>query len=227
VLHPLGGRPLVSYAIAAAAAVAGRPPVLVVGHGAEAVRAALGDSVSYVEQAEQLGTGHAVQQAAAALTGASDLVLVTYGDMPLLTVATLHALVAAQRANPGPFTLLSVEAPALRDFGRIVRGPDGELAAIVEAAQATPAQYALTEVNVGAYCFNAGWLWANLPRLPLSPKGEYYLTDLAGLAVAAGERVAVVRTADATEAIGINTRVQLAEAEAALRRRVNDTGWPA
>ncbi len=235
VLHPLGGRPLVTYAIAAAAAVTGRPPVLVVGHGAEAVRAALGDSVTYVEQAEQLGTGHAVlqaaaAQAAAALKGASGLVLVTYGDMPLLTVATLHALVAAQRANPGPFTLLSVEAPfnaglgapALRDFGREVRAADAELAAIVEAAQATPAQYALTEVNVGAYCFRADWLWANLPRLPLSPKGEYYLTDLVGLAVAAGERVAVVTTPDATEAIGINTRVQLAEAEAALRRRVND-----
>jgi len=221
VLHPLGGRPLVSYAIEAAQAVSGRPPVLVVGHGAEAVRAALGDRVRYVEQAEQLGTGHAVAQAAAALRGEAGLVLVTYADMPLLTVATLHALVAEQRANPGPFTLLSVNAPALRDFGRVVRAATGELQAVVEAAQSTPEQLALTEVNVGAYCFRAEWLWATLPRLPLSPTGEYFLTDLVGLAVAAGERVAVVTTPDADEALGINTRVQLAEAEAALRRRVN------
>ncbi len=221
VLHPLGGRPLVTYAVAAAAAVTSRPPVLVVGHGAEAVRAALGAAVTYVEQAEQLGTGHAAAQAAAALQDVSGLVLVTYADMPLITVATLEALITTQRANPGPFTLLSVVAPDLRDFGRVVRNASGELAAVVEVAQATPEQYALTEVNVGAYCFRADWLWANLPRLPLSPKGEYYLTDLVGLAVAAGERVAVVTTPDAAEAIGINTRGQLAEAEAALRRRVN------
>ncbi len=223
VLHPLGGRPLVSYAVETAQAVTGRPPVLVVGHGAEAVRAALGERARYAEQAEQLGTGHAVAQAAAAL-GEAWMVLVTYADMPLITVATLRALATAQLANPGPFTLLSVVSPALRDFGRVVRDARGELLAVVEAAQATPEQLALTEVNVGAYCFQADWLWRTLPRLPLSPKGEYYLTDLVGLAVAAGERVGVVTTADADEALGINTRVQLAEAEAALRRRVN-THW--
>ena len=224
VLHPLAGRPLVTYPVAAATAVTGRPPVLVVGHGSAAVRAALGSSAVYVEQAEQLGTGHATQQAAAALRAAGGLVLVTYGDMPLLQAATLQALVETQRANPGPFTLLSVVAPHLRDFGRIVRDAAGELVAVVEAHQATPAEYALTEVNVGAYCFRADWLWAHLPQLPLSPKGEYYLTDLVGLAVAAGERVAVVPTADLAETIGINNRVQLAEAETALRRRINE-GW--
>ncbi|MCC7358234.1 MAG: bifunctional UDP-N-acetylglucosamine diphosphorylase/glucosamine-1-phosphate N-acetyltransferase GlmU [Anaerolineales bacterium] len=223
-LHPLGGRPLVTYAVAAAAAVSGRPPVLVVGHGGDAVRAALGAAAVYVEQAAPLGTGHAAQQAAAALRGAAELVLVTYGDMPLLTAVTLQALVAVQRANPGPFSLLSVDAPPLRDFGRIVRDAAGELLAVVEAHQATAAEYALTEVNVGAYCFRGGWLWEHLPRLPLSPKGEYYLTDLVGLAVAAGERVAVVQTDDPAEAIGINNRAQLAEAEAALRRRTN-THW--
>jgi bifunctional UDP-N-acetylglucosamine pyrophosphorylase/glucosamine-1-phosphate N-acetyltransferase len=104
----------------------------------------------------------------------------------------------------------------------VVRGADGELLAVVEAAQATPEQLRLSEVNVGAYCFDAEWLWETLPRLPLSPKGEYYLTDTVAAAVAAGRRVAVVTTGDEVEAIGVNNRAQLAEAEAALRRRINE-----
>jgi len=224
VLHPLGGRPMVTHAVATAEALTGRRPVLVVAPGAEAVRAALGERVVFVEQPQALGTGHAVQQAAPVLAGQADLVLVTYADMPLLRGETLRALVEAQRANAGPLTLLTVVSPRLRDFGRIVRGADGELQAIVEVAQATPEQLRLQEVNVGAYCARADWLWETLPRLPLSPKGEYYLTDAVAAAVGAGQRVGTVTTEDEAEAIGVNNRVQLAEAEAALRRRINE-GW--
>lgn len=222
VLHKLGGHPLVEYPLNAARALTGAAPVLVVGVGAEAVQAAFGDRARYVVQAEQLGTGHAVAQARAALEGQCEAVLVTYADMPLLREATLRALVEAQAANPGPFTLLSTHSHGLRDFGRVVRSAQGQVAAVVEAVQATPEEYALTEVNVGAYCFEATWLWAALPRLPLSPKGEYYLTDLVALAIAEGGRVGSVTTADESEAIGINTRAQLAVAEAALRRRINE-----
>ncbi|MGH2521558.1 MAG: bifunctional UDP-N-acetylglucosamine diphosphorylase/glucosamine-1-phosphate N-acetyltransferase GlmU [Anaerolineales bacterium] len=223
VLHPLGGQPLVRYAVDAALAVAGDvSPVLVIGHGAEAVREALGQGVTYVIQAEQLGTGHAVQQAEAALNGRSDHVLVTYGDMPLLRGETLKALAETQARNPGPLTLLTVVAPHLRDFGRIVRDAEGRVSAIVEAAQATPEQLQIGEMNVGAYCFRADWLWANLPELPLSPKGEYYLTDIIARAVAEGGAVATVPLEDEAEVIGVNTRAQLARAEAALRRRVNE-----
>jgi bifunctional UDP-N-acetylglucosamine pyrophosphorylase/glucosamine-1-phosphate N-acetyltransferase len=221
VLHLLAGHPMVEYPLNAAQAVTGAAPVLVVGVGADAVMAAFSERARYVLQAEQLGTAHAVAQAQAALEGTCDNVLVTYADMPLLREATLRALTEAQAANPGPFTLLSVHSAGLRDFGRVVRDAEGRVAAVVEAIQATPEQYALTEVNVGAYCFEAAWLWAALPRLPLSPKGEYYLTDLVALAVAEGGRVGSVTTADETEAIGINTRVQLAAAEAALRQRIN------
>ena len=222
VLHRLGGHPLVSYALNAAQALTGGPPVLVVGVGAEAVQAAVGDRARYALQAEQLGTAHAVAQARPLLEGQCTAVLVTYADMPLLRAATLRALVEAQAANPGPLTLLSTRSHGLRDFGRVLRDAEGHVCGVVEAIQATPEQYALSEVNVGAYCFDAAWLWAALPRLPLSPKGEYYLTDLVGLAVAEGGRVGSVTTDDETEAIGINTRVQLAEAEAALRRRINE-----
>ena len=222
VLHPLGGHPMVEYPLNAARALTGAPPVLVVGVGAEAVQATFGERARYVHQAEQLGTAHAVAQARPLLEGQCDAVLVTYADMPLLREATLRALVEAQGANPGPLTLLSTHSQGLRDFGRVLRDAGGHVSGVVEAIQATPEQYAGTEVNVGAYCFDAAWLWAALPRLPVSPKGEYYLTDLVALAVGEGGRVGSVTTADEAEAIGINTRVQLAAAEAALRRRINE-----
>jgi bifunctional UDP-N-acetylglucosamine pyrophosphorylase/glucosamine-1-phosphate N-acetyltransferase len=196
--------------------------VLVVAPAAEAVRAALGERAVYATQAEPLGTAHAVQQATPALQDRAALVLITYADMPLIRVETLRALVETQRANTGPLTLLSVHSPRRRDFGRVVRTAEGELLAVVEAAQATPEQLRLDEVNVGAYCCDAAWLWPALARLPVSPKGEYYLTDVVGAAVAAGQRVATVTTPDEAEAIGVNNRVQLAEAEAALRARINE-----
>ncbi|MEP7357823.1 MAG: bifunctional UDP-N-acetylglucosamine diphosphorylase/glucosamine-1-phosphate N-acetyltransferase GlmU, partial [Anaerolineales bacterium] len=194
-----------------------------VGPDSEAVRAALGARARYAVQSRPLGTADAVRAAASTLMGAASDVLVTYADMPLLRVETLRALAAAQAANAGPMTLLSLRSPNRPDFGRVVRDPAGRLLAVVEAAQATPQQLALTEVNVGAYCFNAYWLWDALARLKVSPKGEYYLTDLVALAVATGGAAAVT-TEDEDEVIGINNRAQLAEAETALRRRIN-THW--
>ncbi len=226
VLHRLAGRPLVLHALDAAAAVTGGRPVLVVGHGAEAVRAAVGERATYVVQAEQLGTGHAVLQGRAALVGQADDVLVSYGDMPLLRSETLQALIERRRETGAAVVLLTIDAPELVDFGRVLRAPEGGVTAIVEFAQATPEQRALPERNVGAYCFDAAWLWAALPRLPLSPKGEYYLTDAIALAVTDGRRVEAVKTDDPAETIGINTRAQLAQAEAALRERIN-TDWMA
>src|SRR6185436_12697273 len=153
VLHRLAGRPLIEYALEAAEVVTKSKPVLVIGHGAEAVRAALGERANYVTQAEQLGTGHAVQQAEAVLKNKSDLVLVTYGDMPLLRAETLQALIEAQTRNAGPLTMLTINSEKLKDFGRVVRDPNGNVHGIVEVAQATPEQKRITELNVGAYCF--------------------------------------------------------------------------
>lgn len=226
VLHALSGRPFIEYALEAAFEAAKTTPVLVVGHGADDVRAAIGDRAVYVEQAEQLGTGHATLQGRALLEGKADDVLVTYGDMPLLRAETLAALVSQRRAAGAAIALLTIDAPQLTDFGRVVRSTDGGVTGVVEVAQATPEQLALAERNVGAYCFDGAWLWGALARLPLSPKGEYYLTDAVALAVADGRRVEAVKTFDAAETIGINTRAQLAQAEAALRERVN-AGWMA
>lgn len=221
VLHPLLGRPLLHYAIEAHLEVTGARPVIVIGHGADEIRQAAGDRADFVIQEPQLGTGHAVRQAEAQLRGRSDLVLVTYADMPLLTPETLRRLIEAHQAHSGPITMLTVVASDPRGFGRVVRDEHGQVKAIVEEAQATPEQLEIRELNASAYCFSAGWLWDALSRIQLSPKGEYYLTDLVEIAVGDGLPVQALQAEDISETIGINTRVHLAEAEALLRQRIN------
>ncbi len=221
ILHPISGKPMVWHALQAARVVSEETPVMVVGHGADGVREAIGDAVRFVVQAERLGTGHAVQQAESTLKGNTDLVLVSQSDMPLLTGESLSKLVKTQKANSGPMSMLTVIDDDPRGFGRIVRGDDGGVRAIVEEADATEAQKAIKELNVGAYCFDADWLWDALSRIPLSAKGEYYLTDTVGLTVEAGMRVEAIILDDAVEAIGVNTRIHLSEAEAGMRARVN------
>lgn len=221
VLHPLCGRPLIFYALEAARQATSAPPVVIIGHGAEQVRATVGERARFAIQEPPLGTAHAVLQAEPLLRAEAEFVLVTYADMPLLRAETLSQLVERQKQNPGPLTLLTVISPEARGFGRILRDAQGNVQGIVEEALATPEQRAIRELNVGAYCFRADWLWEALKRVPLSPKGEYFLTDTVGLAVADGLSVATVLLEDLEETIGINTRVHLAEAELAMRRRIN------
>ena len=221
VLHPILGRPMAWYALEAARQATQSQPVLVVGHGGEAVRQALGEAAQYAIQEPQLGTAHALMQAESLLRGKADAVLVTYADMPLVTAATLHRLLQMHQAQPGPITMLTVLADDPRGFGRIVRSANGGVQAIVEEAQATLEQLSIRELNPGIYCFQADWLWEALPRIPLSPKGEYYLTDLVGLAVAERLPVQAIMAENASEMLGINTRLHLAEATAALRQRTN------
>ncbi len=221
VLHPVVGQPMVFYALQAVADATTEKPVLVVGHGAESVKRMVGEAAHFVLQEQQLGTGHAVIQAGPMLKDKTDLVVVTYADMPLLQGSTLSRLVDAQHANPGPLTLLTVMADDPRGFGRVIRKTDGTVQAVVEEAQATPEQLTVRELNVGAYCFSSEWLWDALSRLQVSPKGEYYLTDTVGLAVRAGLPVQAIVLEDPLEAIGINTRIHLAEADLAMRTRIN------
>jgi bifunctional UDP-N-acetylglucosamine pyrophosphorylase/glucosamine-1-phosphate N-acetyltransferase len=130
--------------------------------------------------------------------------------------------VETQRLNSGPFSLLTVYADDPRGFGRIIRKPDGTVAAIVEEIVATPEQQMIKELNPGAYCFNAEWLWSALKRIEKNPvKGEYYLTDVVEIAVKDDLPVQAVVHDDFMETIGINTRVHLSEAEAAMRKRIN------
>jgi bifunctional UDP-N-acetylglucosamine pyrophosphorylase/glucosamine-1-phosphate N-acetyltransferase len=142
-------------------------------------------------------------------------------DMPLLTTETLQELIQAQREHSGPITMLTILTDDSRGFGRVVRDAEGDVQVIVEEAHATPEQLAIREMNAGVYCFTVDWLWDALPRIPLSPKGEYYLTDLVGIAVQDGMAVQALTSEHITEAIGINTRHHLAEAGALLQQRIN------
>ncbi len=174
-------------------------------------------------QERPLGTGDAVRAARAALEGSAGDVLVLNGDVPALTGETLRALVEEHRAAGAAATVLSFEPADARAYGRVVRGGDGRLARIVEAADASPEELALGEVNSGIYAFRAQKLWPALERLePHNAQGELYLTDTLGLLVGDGETCAVQLAADPVEVEGINTRVELAAAAAALRDRINE-----
>ncbi len=222
VLHPLCGKPMLWHVMEALKSAATETPVVVVGHGADKVKEYLEGSAECVLQEPQLGTGHAAIQAESLLRGKTDLVIVTYADMPLLRGETFSRLLETQRLNPGPFSLVTVIADDPRGFGRIVRNSDGTVSAIVEEYVATQEQKQIKELNVGAYCFKADWLWDALHRIPKNPKkGEYYLTDVVELAVKDNLPVQAVLHEDFIETIGINTRVHLAEAETAMRMRIN------
>jgi bifunctional UDP-N-acetylglucosamine pyrophosphorylase/glucosamine-1-phosphate N-acetyltransferase len=221
VLHPLAGKPMVQYAVETAAELAPGKPLLVVGNGAGQVRRAVGDQAIYVEQREQLGTGHALLQARPLLEGQSEMITVWYADMPLLYADTLRRLTELQADGKGPITMLTVEADDPMGFGRILRDEAGQVVGIVEEAVATEEQKAIKELNCGVYCFDGAWLWPHLTQLPLSPKGEYYLTDIVAMAVAEGQSVEALKISDVTEVLGINDRTHLAQAEAAMRQRIN------
>lgn len=224
VLHRVGGLPMISWSVRAAQLVGAEPIVLVVGNGANQVRNLVGDQAQYVVQEQRLGTGHATLQARKLLLGQTDEVLVLYGDMPCLRVETLQHLVSLQRSRKPALTMISVLADDSMGFGRVVRNESGQVRAIVEEAVATPEILALKELNCGVYCFDADFLWQYILHIPVTPpKGEYYLTDMVGLAVAQNLPVEVLTIEDVTEVQGINTRIQLAHSEQILRHRINET----
>jgi bifunctional UDP-N-acetylglucosamine pyrophosphorylase / glucosamine-1-phosphate N-acetyltransferase len=217
-LHPLLGRRVVDWVIDAARELRPDPLVVVVAPGHQDAFT----GVSVVVQESPLGTGDAVRAAREALGGAAEL-LVLSGDHPLLTGRALDELVAAHRSAGTAATVLSFEPPDPRSYGRVLRDVAGRLRAIVEAADASEEELALGEVNSSLYVFDAERLWPALDRLePHNAQGELYLTDVVRELVEAGEEVAVHRAADAAEIEGVNTRVELAAAAAALRDRINE-----
>ncbi|MGB8643965.1 MAG: bifunctional UDP-N-acetylglucosamine diphosphorylase/glucosamine-1-phosphate N-acetyltransferase GlmU [Anaerolineae bacterium] len=223
VLHPVAGKPMVSYSVDVAQALGAHRFVLVVGHRSEQIRTVVGATAEFVEQIEQKGTGHAVLQAREALRGQSETVMVLYGDMPLLRTETLQRLYDRQQATNACITMLTVMADDPMGFGRIVRESDGSVVKIIEESEATPAQLAIKELNCGIYCFNADWLWEHLLRLrPAPKKQEYFLTDLVQMAANEQALIETETLRDRSEVIGINTRVHLAEAEAIMRNRIRE-----
>lgn len=234
-LHQVAGLPLLAHVLNAIddipnspaftplqSSLLGHRPVAVVGYGAEHVAASFGERCLYALQSEQLGTGHAVlmaQEEVDALQPLPDIVLVCYGDTPLVTGEVLARMLAEHVANQATVTFLTGIAELPSDYGRVVRDAEGRVREIVEVKRASEEQKQIREVNSGVYCFERAWLWSTLATLPRNPAGEYYLTDLIGIAGSQECTIATV-VGSLDETIGINNRVQLAELEQLLRWRI-------
>ena len=194
---------------------------VVVGPDADAVRSALDDQVEYVVQPEPLGSGHAVAQAEEAARGAEQ-VLVLNGDVPLITAETLVRLAQTHETQRADLSFLTAQMAEGGAYGRVRRDEAGRVTAVVEPPEHDEAPDGPTEINAGQYCFRAGWLWPQLADIPRSSNGEYYLTSLISTAVQAGSALLPVQAGHPDEVRGVNDRAQLAEAEALMRRRINE-----
>jgi bifunctional UDP-N-acetylglucosamine pyrophosphorylase/glucosamine-1-phosphate N-acetyltransferase len=223
VLHELGGRPLAWYPVKAALEVGAAPVVVVVGHQAEAVEAALaaalsGEALRFAVQAEQLGTANAVLAARGGLRGWKGPIAIVSGDTPLLEADTLRRVVVARSRARAPlaFATMTLEAP--RGYGRVLRDAAGRPARVVEEKDASAEERALREVNAGLYCADAEFLWKALARVgKRNAQREFYLPDLVEIAARKGRAVAV--PVNPAEASGVNDREELARAAKVLLRR--------
>ncbi|MBZ5794851.1 bifunctional UDP-N-acetylglucosamine diphosphorylase/glucosamine-1-phosphate N-acetyltransferase GlmU [Burkholderia contaminans] len=221
VLHPLAGRPLLSHVIDTARTLQPSRLVVVVGHGAEQVQAAVGaPDVQFAVQAEQLGTGHAVRQALPLLDPAQPT-LVLYGDVPLTRASTLQRLVDA--AREGRYGILTVTLDDPTGYGRIVRDAAGFVTRIVEQKDASPEQLKIAEINTGIIVTPTAQLSMWLGALKNeNAQGEYYLTDVVELAIEAGFEVVTAQPDEEWETLGVNSKAQLAELERIHQRNIAD-----
>jgi bifunctional UDP-N-acetylglucosamine pyrophosphorylase/glucosamine-1-phosphate N-acetyltransferase len=224
VLHEVGGKPILAYVIATAKKVVPAEDIFVIiGHEAERVREALaGTGVNFVVQAEQRGTGHALMVARAALSGNKyDQVLVLSGDAPLITAETIRKLSDFHTAQKAAMTLLSADLDNPYGYGRVIRkgaGSGSEVQAIVEEKSATPRQKNISEINSGFYAFDVPALYEHIGRLSTAnPHGEYYLTDMAEVFHRARKKVVAIKTEDAGEVLGSNTRGEMMMLDVRLR----------
>ena len=231
VLHRVAGRPMLGYAMLLARKVATNHVAVVVGHGADHVRTFLEeeklqfDPYIVVEQTQQLGTGHAVQQAYPALTRHSSQLARQYvlmcGDTPLLTAETVSGLVHFHQTEGAILTLLTTHLSDPSGYGRVIREKEGAVCRVVEDRDASAEEQQVSEINVGTYVVEAKFLEKALGQLkPQNAQGEYYLTDIIEMAVKEEQKVVAWVTEDSLETVGVNTRVHLALAEKEMRRRI-------
>jgi len=229
VLHEVGGRPLIGYVCRAAAALDPEKVVIVVGHQAEDVRAAAIRELApiipeFAIQQEQLGTGDAVASARKIFVGRDSTLLVLSGDVPLIRPETLAALVSRHESHRGrgaACTVLTVELKDPTGYGRVIRDSEGRFLKIVEERDATAVEREINEVNSGIYCFDTRLVFPALERMGnRNAQGEYYLTDVPQILREEGHDVAICRHSDSQEIEGVNNRLQLAEIERLLRRRI-------
>ena len=219
-LHRVSGKPMITH-VAESIRRAGvdRVTVVVSPQNDEAIRNVLRDSVQYVIQPQPLGTGHALMQCAGITENPNAHVLVAMGDAPLIRPDTFHNLMARHLESTATLTLLSARDSTQPDLGRVLRDDNDRVRAIVEAADACGSDLG-DEVNAGVYCFDGAWLAENVGSIPPSTNGEYYLTWLVEAAASQGKTIQTVTTDNSEEIMGVNDRISLAAAEAAMRRRI-------
>ena len=219
--HPICGKPMTRHIIDACRAAGVQDIVVVAGHEAEMVKQSLGDDVAYALQAEQLGTGHAARIGLEALPDHNGLLLILPGDAPLITDNALRSLIETHEREGNSATLLTAMLTDAGSYGRVVRGQDDSVERIVEAKDADAGVLAIHEINASIYAFDSKALREKLNLVkPNNAQSEYYLTDVIAYLVAANLRVGAVVSSMPDEVLGINTRVELAEAAELMRRRI-------
>lgn len=226
VLHEVCGRPMIEYVLDAARAAGITQQVVVVGHAAESVKAALAGhpDVTFALQAEQKGTGHAVMMCHERLAAHQGPVLILTGDAPLMRPESFRSLLEVFTENSAACVIGTAETENNFGLGRIVRDDRGEFQRIVEQKDATPEEAAITEINVGCYVFDCQKLFSALSEIrPNNKQGELYLTDCCGILKARGETVVAARKLDIIEALGVNTRAQLVEVHRAMQTAFLDS----
>lgn len=223
VLHLVLGKPMVDHAVSNLERVGVQKIVTVIGYEAESVRVQLKDRVQYAVQTEQLGTGHAVMMAKHLLENLEGTTLVTYGDVPLLTEQTISNLFDYHQAQEAAITVLTALSSDPTGYGRIIRDDAGHVQRIVEQKDATPEEILVKEINTGVCCYDNKVLFKALEKINnKNSQGEYYLTDLVGIIRKMGLKVAAYMNQDFEETLGVNDRIQLAQAEKVLRKRINE-----
>jgi len=225
VMHSLGGHPMIDYPVEAAREAGASRIVIVTGHQSDKVREYFSgrDEIAFVLQEEQLGTGHAVACASQALAGFIGRILILCGDVPLLKQQTLQEMLARHQTSGAVLTVLTAQMDNPYGYGRVVKREDGNILRIVEEKDASDAEREIREINSGIYCVESGFLFDTISRLTNdNAQGEYYLTDIVKMAVQAGNSCISWPVADPDEVMGVNDRVQLAAADAIIRKGVNE-----
>lgn len=225
VLHPVLGRPMLSYVIDAVRGASPKKIVVVLGHGRDDVKESIGQAgILFAEQKVQLGTGHAADCARGELAGFKGNILILNGDFPLITSKSLNNLVKKHADGRADVSFLTADITDPSGYGRVLRNVKGEVEKIVEDKDASPVEKKITEINSGTYCVKSDFLWEALKGVGSGNRQkEYYLTDIIEIAVKRSRRVLGVKSRDGSEALGVNDRVQLSEVEEILKKRVNDS----
>ena len=222
VLHKVAGKAMVERVLEAAQSVGAERNVVIIGFGGDDVKAYLGDRAEYVTQLEQKGTGHAVQQAESVLGNHEGLILLLCGDTPLVTQQTLEQLLAHHKETGAAATVLTAYMDNPYGYGRIIRNESKSVQRIVEEKDGKLDELKVHEVNTGMYIFDSKELWPCLEQLSDdNAQGELYITDVVSILVQAGKTVSAYMTMDSDESLGVNSRLQLAQAELILRNRTN------